>query len=174
MKINLKKLERKDFENLFEFEKENKEFFEKFVPPRDEKYFDYQTFIVRNELLLKSQEQHKDYFFIIRNEKNQITGRINLTDIGHKEKIAYVGYRVGERFLGMGIATRAVNKLVYSAEKLGINQLLAQTTTHNYASQKVLMKAGFTLIDRPTEYVTLNGEKLKFVYFKKENCRLLV
>lgn len=65
-----KKLERKDFENLFEFEKENKEFFEKFVPPRDEKYFDYQTFIVRNELLLKSQEQHKDYFFIIRNEKS--------------------------------------------------------------------------------------------------------
>jgi len=160
-------MKRTDFERLFTFEKENRKFFEKFVPPRGEKYFDYQTFIVRNNILLKSQEQDRDYLFIIKNEEDQIVGRINLTDIDKMEKIAHIGYRVGERFLGKGIATKAVNELFNSAAKLGITQLFAQTTNHNFASQEVLRKTGFTLIDRPTEYVTLNGEKLKFVYFKK-------
>ncbi len=37
-------------------------------------------------------------FILIRNEENEILGRINLVDIDSETRISSLGYRVGEKF----------------------------------------------------------------------------
>lgn len=158
-----------DFNQLFDFETKNKAFFEKYVPSRGEDYFNYETFVERNNLLLESQKQGKDYFFVIRNEENRIIGRVNLMDIDYdyKKKTAYIGYRVDEQYTGKGVATKGVERLVEFAIDLGITQLFAQTTDRNLGAQEVMTKTGFVAVDAVPETVTLKGEELRFLTFRR-------
>ncbi|HMB61671.1 MAG TPA: GNAT family protein [Eudoraea sp.] len=58
---------------------------------------------------------------------------------------AEVGYWIGEPFWGLGIATRALRLVVsYGFEKLGVMRIFAGCFDFNAASQKVLLKAGFS------------------------------
>lgn len=167
LNITIEKLKSRDFKELFEFEMKNRVFFEKFVPARGEDYFNYPTFVVRNDELLKNQEEGKDYFFLIRNDARELLGRINLTDVDYQKKMAYVGYRIGESELGKGIATRSVNQLIQFAIDIGLRELFAQTTDQNVGSQEVLRKTGFIIIDGLADSVSLNGEVLQFLSFQK-------
>jgi [ribosomal protein S5]-alanine N-acetyltransferase len=53
--------------------------------------------------LLEKQENHLSYFYIIRDEKSEMAGRINLTDIDLNAGTAQVGYRIGEGFAGRSL-----------------------------------------------------------------------
>ncbi len=48
--------------------------------------------------LLIEQADGESYFYLIRNEENEIVGRINLIDIDSETRISSLGYRVGEKF----------------------------------------------------------------------------
>ncbi|GAA0445230.1 hypothetical protein GCM10008934_37400 [Virgibacillus salarius] len=47
-----------------------------------------------------------------------------------------------------------------------IEQVKAKTTTNNIASQKVLEKNGFEQTKTSDQEFEMNGQKLKFVYYK--------
>ncbi|MEI3604816.1 GNAT family N-acetyltransferase [Pseudogracilibacillus sp. SE30717A] len=162
MKIIIKKLQVEDFDNLFEFEYKNRDYFEEMVPSRGDDYYNFEVFKQKNKALLDEQAQGLSYFYLIKN-KEGIIGRINLVDIEKPRGVCQIGYRIGEAYIGRGVASRALKLLLEKTTKLGIRQISAKTTTNNIASQKVLEKNGFKYSETADE--VLNGNNLSFVYY---------
>ncbi|WP_368505184.1 GNAT family N-acetyltransferase [Alkalihalophilus sp. As8PL] len=166
MEITLEKLQPGDAKKLYEFEIENRDYFEKMVPSRGEDYYNFETFKIRHEALLDEQTKGQSYYYLIKNENGLILGRMNLVDIDKSRNLGYIGYRVGGAYTGKGIANRALKLLLETLNWQGIKQVLAKTTTNNIPSQKVLEKNGFNHISTSDEEFVMNGNRLKFVYYK--------
>ncbi|RUL47279.1 GNAT family N-acetyltransferase [Lysinibacillus antri] len=162
MEITLELLNRDDFEKLYEFELENRAYFEEMVPSRGEDYYHLDTFIKNNNALLIEQAQGISYLYLIKDLNGVIVGRTNLVDIDKAQGSGHVGYRVGKAYTGKGIANNALALLLEKTYQLGIKQIFAKTTTHNIASQRVLEKNGFSHIQ--TEQEHWNGES--FVQYR--------
>jgi len=62
MNIIIEKLKVTDIENLYEFEIENRTFFEEMVPSRGDDYYIPEVFKVRNESLLDEQVKGLSFF----------------------------------------------------------------------------------------------------------------
>ena len=166
MNITIEKLRESDDEKLFAFELENRAYFEEMVPSRGDEYYNFENFKEKNKALLDEQSKGLSYFYLIKNEDGLILGRINLVDIDKNQGMGHVGYRVGESYIGKGIANKSVNLLLTTINKQGIKEVLAKTTTDNIASQRVLEKNGFKHISTSDEAFEMNGESLRFVYYK--------
>lgn len=69
------------------------------VPTRGSQYFNFEYFQKLLDDLLIEQVNGDSYFYIIRNEENEIVGRINLVDVDSETRSSSLGYRVGEKFI---------------------------------------------------------------------------
>lgn len=166
MDISLEILREEDANKLFEFELENREFFEEMVPSRGEDYYNQEIFIIRHRELLDEQAQGLSYFYLIKDKKGSILGRMNFVDIDHFQNLGHIGYRVGKKYIGAGIASLALKQLLEKVDMLDIKKVLAKTTTFNIASQKVLEKNGFKHIETSNEEFEMNGQSVKFVDYQ--------
>lgn len=169
MNILIEKLRATDEESLYKFELENRNFFEKMVPTRGDDYFKFEIFKRRHEEILDEQAEGVSYYYLIKDEKGSILGRINLVNIDRFQKNGDLGYRVGQQHTGKGIAKRALKLLLEILIDQEIKQVKAKTTTNNIASQKVLESNGFKLIRSSDEEFEMNGQQLKFVYYTWSN-----
>jgi len=142
--ISLELLSEASSLDVYFFEKENREYFERNLPPRPANYFDLEGFKEITRELLREQENHDVYMHLIRDAQGTMVGRINLSVLGKDRKTAELGYRIGENVTNLGYASEAV-KLVLekSFTTYGFNRIIAGTATGNLASQKVLLKNGF-------------------------------
>lgn len=166
MEISIICLQERDAEELFEFEKNNRLFFEQMVPGRGEDYYNFETFKIRHRELLTEQQENKSKFYLIKDNSGSIVGRINLVDIDTTNEIAEVGYRVGQEYGGKGIAARAL-KLLLETE-IRVKKIKAKTTTNNIASQRVLEKNGFKQLSISDNKFEMNGKKLQFIDYMLE------
>ncbi len=74
-------------------------------------------------------------------------------------KNAELGYWLGEEFWGKGIMTEAIIQMIsYGFENFDIQRIFAVPFEHNYASQKVLEKAGFSVEARLSKTIYKEGE----------------
>lgn len=169
MDISIEKLHKQDAEELFNFESENRAYFEKNVPSRGEAYYNFETFQKRHKDLLEEQEKGISYFYLIKDKTGSIVGRMNLVDIDRNKSIGHIGYRVGEIHTGKGIANKALKLLLMKVSTENIKQVQAKTTSNNIASQKVLEKNGFKQVPTSNEEFIMNGQNLKFVYYVWSN-----
>lgn len=165
MDVFIEKLHVTDAEDLFNFEVENRTFFEEMVPTRGDEYYNFEAFKKRHETLLKEQVIGSSYFYLIKDKHNSILGRINLVDIDKHKKIGYLGYRVGQVHTGKGIANKALKLLVEIISDEDVKQIKATTTTNNVASQRILEKNGFERIGISNEKFEMNNQKLNFIYY---------
>jgi [ribosomal protein S5]-alanine N-acetyltransferase len=144
MNIKVEILQKTDAEQLFQFETENRAFFETLVPSRGDNYYQYNQFLQIMDELLIEQTDRKSFFYLIKEEKtSKIVGRINLVDIDWDNMAVEIGYRMGEPYLKMGLATKALSKILIETEKMNIRTIYAKTTYNNLGSQKVLENNGF-------------------------------
>lgn len=169
MDISIVQLQATDAKKLFEFELENRVFFEKMVPTRGEDYYHFETFQGRHDALLDEQSQGISFFYLIKDENDSILGRMNLVDIDKVQGVAHIGYRIGEPYTGKGIAVKALALLLENVRKMSISKLMAQTTTTNIASQKILEKNGFIHVNLSDEEFEINGQQFKFTYYSWTN-----
>lgn len=172
MDISIKKLEETDFEKLFEFELENRVYFEEIVPGRGEDYYHFDIFQKKNKILLDEQSRGLSYFYLITNKEGLILGRMNLVDIDKSQGVGHIGYRVGQSQTGKGVAKEALKLLLETLTALNIKWIMAKTTENNVASQKVLEKNGFEKMDSNGEEIEMNGQVFKFVNYKWTNKAL--
>ncbi|MDW7662769.1 MAG: GNAT family N-acetyltransferase [Bacillota bacterium] len=163
MKITINLLKEKDAKELLQFETDNRTFFEKMVPSRGEDYYVLEAFRIRHKELLVEQDEGISRFYLIRGDNGQIVGRINLVDIDEKEFSGSIGFRIGEQYVGRGIANLAL-KLLLEIES-GIKMIYGKTTTNNIASQKVMEKNGFKKVSVSEDEIEMNGQKLKFINY---------
>ena len=143
--ISLELLSKENSLDVYFFEKENREYFERNLPPRPANYFDLEGFKEITRELLREQENHDVYMHLIRDAQGVMVGRINLSVLGKDRKTAELGYRIGENVSNLGYASEAVKLVLEKAfTTYGFNRIIAGTATGNLASQRVLLKNGFT------------------------------
>ena len=143
--ISLELLSEENSLDVYFFEKENREYFERNLPPRPANYFDLEGFKEITRELLREQENHDVYMHLIRDAQGVMVGRINLSVLGKDRKTAELGYRIGENVTNLGYASEAVKLVLEKAfTTYGFNRIIVGTATGNLASQRVLLKNGFT------------------------------
>ena len=142
--ISLELMSEDNSVDIYSFEKENREYFERNLPPRPANYFDLEGFKKITRELLTEQRNRAVYMHLIRDSQGVMVGRINLSVLGNDRKTAELGYRIGENVSNLGYASEAV-KLVLEKAFIthGFNRIIAGTATGNLVSQRVLLKNGF-------------------------------
>ena len=171
MNLTITKLKAEDEESLYQFELENRTYFEEMIPGRGDDYYVYREFRKNHRTLLQEQEENVSYFYLLKNDQAEIVGRINLVDL-NEQGAGSLGYRIGKRFVGQGAATQAIKLLFKELTNLPhVRVIKAKTTTNHLSSQKVLMNNGFEKVGVTSEtYRNASGEELPFVHFRKEVC----
>ena len=143
--ISLELMSEENSIDVYSFEKENREYFERNLPPRPATYFDSEGFKEITRELLREQENHDVYMHLIRDAQGTMVGRINLSVLEDDRKTAELGYRIGENVTNLGYASEAVKLVLDKAfTTYGFNRIIAGTARDNLASQRVLLKNGFT------------------------------
>lgn len=143
--ISLELLSEENSLDVYFFEKENREYFERNLSPRPANYFDLEGFKEITRELLREQENHDVYMHIIRDSQGVMVGRINLSVLRKDRKTAELGYRIGENVTNLGYASEAVKLVLEKAfTTYSLHRIIAGTATDNLASQRVLLKNGFT------------------------------
>ncbi|WP_157181474.1 GNAT family N-acetyltransferase [Actinopolymorpha alba] len=128
---------------LLAFERENREFFVRTVPDRGDAYFT--EFADLHRARLAEQDAGVCHFHVVIDEHGDLIGRVNLIDVS--AGAAELGYRIGERATGRGVATAAVGEVRRLAvEAYDLSNLRAVTTRDNPASMAVLQRNGFTAV----------------------------
>lgn len=159
-----------DYKEIYEFEKNNKDFFEKVLPPRPLGYENYDSFKKILDSLLLEQSCGDYYMYIIRNYENKIVARINLQMI-IKDGIrkAEVGYRTDFEERGKGIISKAIKFILSEAfNKYDVIEVIAGTSKENIGSQRVLEKNGFIKTGDHKDVFKVNGKMLDgFLYSKQ-------
>ncbi|MBD8006810.1 GNAT family N-acetyltransferase [Bacillus norwichensis] len=167
MNLSLEKLRIEDSRALFEFELNNKTYFEKTVPPRGDEYYHFDVFLNQLDSLIDEQNHGISNFYLIKDINHSIVGRMNLVDIEKAQATGHLGYRVGQLYAGKGIASRALKLLLEQVSEEGIvKQVKAKTTTNNIASQRVLEKNGFERLDISDDTIHFNGVSVRFINYK--------
>ncbi|MFD6169529.1 GNAT family N-acetyltransferase [Streptomyces coeruleorubidus] len=130
---------------LLAFEQENRAYFARSVPDRGDAYFTRAGFAERHRALMEEQHARVCHFHVVLDDDGTLIGRVNLIDV--QDGRAEVGYRVGERAAGRGVASAAVADVCrLAAAEYGLTALTAVTTLDNLASMAVLTRNGFTRV----------------------------
>ncbi|KFF60884.1 acetyltransferase [Cryobacterium sp. MLB-32] len=98
-----------------------------------------------------------------------IVGRVTLSGITHGAfESASLGYWIDADVTGLGLMSAAVTRIVEIARAgVGLHRLQAGTLLHNYASQRVLQKAGFDYFGTAPRYLRIAGEWQDHKLFQK-------
>ena len=143
--ISLELLSEANSLDVYAFETENREYFERSLPPRPANYFDLEGFKEITRELLTEQTNRDVYMHLIRDSQGVMVGRINLSVLEGDRKTAELGYRIGENVTNLGYASEAVKLVLDKAfTTYSFNRIIAGTARDNLASQRVLLKNGFT------------------------------
>ncbi|MFH0519877.1 GNAT family N-acetyltransferase [Streptomyces sp. M41] len=140
--VKLERLRPDHADALLAFERENREYFARSIPDRGDAYFT--EFAARHKALLTEQEAGVCHFHLVLDDEGRLVGRVNLIDVA--DGSAELGYRIGQRAAGKGVATAAVAEVCRVAgTAYALTSLVAVTTSDNAASRTVLERNAFTL-----------------------------
>lgn len=83
------------------------------------------------------------------------------------ERVAEIGYWVGRRFWGHGVATEAVRRLAgWALANLDLDRVMADAATDNGASHAVLRRVGFRHVGEGVELFVARGGEHKVLRFE--------
>ena len=163
--MELRLLSRSDSRPLLLFETENRAWFELHINPREAGFYSDEGVKKHIEECLSQHQRKAMLPMIIIDDSGEIIGRINLTDINFVLSEAYLGYRIGEKFAGLGIAKRAVEKITQLAKALHLQKLIAFASVDNIASQKVLIHNGFVDVKQHVNFAEVQGKNINCIEY---------
>ena len=168
--ISLELMSEENSIDVYTFEKENQEYFERNLPPRPGNYFDLEGFKEITKELLTEQENHDVYMHLIRDSQGIMVGRINLNVLESDRKTAELGYRIGENYTNLGYASEAVKLVLDKAfHTYGLDRIIAGTAMDNLASKRLLLKNGFTFSRVIENDFQINNEWIHTAVFEITN-----
>jgi ribosomal-protein-alanine N-acetyltransferase len=154
----LRPVESTDAQAVLAFERANRAYFATFITDRGDAFFAH--FADSWTTVLALQKAGNCLFHVLTTEDGEVVGRFNLLDI--EDRTANVGYRLAEHVAGHGVATTAVRELcTRAADQYSLRTLNAAAADANVASQRVLIKTGFT-VTGPALPAELNGKPGKW------------
>jgi ribosomal-protein-alanine N-acetyltransferase len=142
--FSVRELSSNDVEALLAFELENRQWFESHIDPRDPRFYSTQGVAEHIDSYLSDFAMGTWHPFVIEDANGAIVGRANLKSIDAAQGSAEVGYRVGQRACGQGLATLALRHLIREAQThWQLTQLVAYVFAANVGSRRVLERCGF-------------------------------
>ncbi|WLR47394.1 GNAT family protein [Halobacillus litoralis] len=159
--IYARELKSHDAEQLLQYEKKNRSFFEQFSMVRTDDFYTLEGQNNRLETLHKEEEGDKGYFFgIFQKNTDHLIGTVNLFQVIRGSlQSAFIGYFLDQDYNGKGYTTEAVRFLVaYAFDHLQLHRIEAGVMPHNKASIRVLEKAGFHKEGLAKKNVKINGK----------------
>ncbi|MCU1763220.1 GNAT family N-acetyltransferase [Pseudomonas sp. 14P_8.1_Bac3] len=157
-KFRVRELKSTDTAALLAFEIENREWFESHIDARDPAFYSLQGVAHHIEHYLLDFARGAWHPLVIEDDSGKIVGRANLKSINSPARSAEVGYRVGQRVCGQGLATLALQQLIHEAQsRWQLTQLVAYVYPENAGSKKVLERCGF-LLEQPADHDQTAGE----------------
>jgi len=150
----------KHLDYLFQFELENREWFESLISSRGDDFYTYSG--VKNHIsdsVFKSElGTHYSAVLIV---DDAIVARGNLKDICTENNSCSIGYRVAKEYAGRGYASYCLAELIRIANNsYSINKIEAQVLDNNPASIAVLKKQGFEVLYHELNFTELHGAQL--------------
>ncbi|MEZ8429265.1 GNAT family N-acetyltransferase [Vibrio cyclitrophicus] len=168
MDVFLHLLHPSDVSALLEFEVENREWFEQFVPAREDRFYSNAGAAEQVMSFLTGYDNGEMIPMLVKDANGTICGRINVRDIDQNAESGELGYRVGHAFGSKGIASNAVRKLlIYLAEQSTLKYVDAYALVGNVGSNKILSKAGFDLVAHVENYVVFKGQNQDANHYRK-------
>lgn len=162
--MQLELLTEHHLKQLFDFEQENRSWFESLIEPRDNFFYSEQG--VEQHINAELDKVNSGSAFCgLLIKDNEIVARANLRDISANK--AFVGYRVSKRFISQGYASFCLASLVKLAKReFSVQSLEAKVLENNPASKRVLLKHGFEIIGDAPDFITLNNKPLACTTFR--------
>lgn len=156
----LASLSHEHLESLYQFEIENRDWFESLIAPRGNGFYSLQSMQQHiADCLAEHANSRASAYILI--QHNQIVARANLKAICLNKGVAEVGYRVAQSAVGKGVASFALQQLIAIAEhKFRLQRLQAEVLENNPASKRVLQKHGFVEVKTVENFTTLHGKEL--------------
>ncbi|MDH5934117.1 GNAT family N-acetyltransferase [Vibrio splendidus] len=168
MDVFLHLLHPSDASALLEFEVENREWFEQFVPAREDRFYSNTGVVEQVTSFLTEYDNGEMIPMLIKDANGTICGRINVRDIDQNAGSGELGYRVGHTYGSKGIASNAVRKLlIYLAENSSLKYVDAYALVGNVGSNKILSNTGFDLVERVESYAVFKGKAQDAHYYRK-------
>ncbi|HYD79538.1 MAG TPA: GNAT family protein [Paucimonas sp.] len=153
---------------LLAFEIENRDWFERFIPPRPDALYSEAGMAEHIAACLADHAKGAFHPCVMVADGGKIVGRANLRDMDLASRTAKIGYRVAERHAGRGLAGAAVAHLQGLARsEWRLERLYAHVTPINPASARVLEKSGFVKTGLVPEMTVVKGITLgchEYVY----------
>jgi len=151
---------------LFQFELENKAWFESLIAPRADDFYNEMAIKKHIKDSLEGAKSATSYSGVLLHN-NVIVARANLRDINYQYKTCSVGYRVDQHSTGKGYASYCLAELIQNAKVLySVKTLYAQVLDNNLASKKVLTKLGFQVTGYDERFTEINGKHLGCTNFR--------
>jgi [ribosomal protein S5]-alanine N-acetyltransferase len=157
-RIVLRHLAADDAPTLLAFMKENREFLEQWEPVREQGFYtlDAQAADIEASAADATADQRHAFGIFLEAE---LVGRIALSQIFRGIfQNAYLGYSIGERWNGQGLATEAVGVAMdFAFGELDLHRVQAAVMPRNAGSIRVLQKNGFREEGYAVDYLCING-----------------
>jgi [ribosomal protein S5]-alanine N-acetyltransferase len=157
-RIELRHLVDGDASTLLDFMRANRRFLEQWEPEREDEFFTLEA--QREDIAAAAADaladrRHAFGVFV----DAELVGRIALNQIFRGVfQNAYLGYSIGERWNGRGLATEAVGVAVeFALGDLGLHRVQAAVMPRNAGSIRVLEKNGFREEGYAVGYLCING-----------------
>ena len=154
----LRHLAADDAPRLLAFMKENREFLEQWEPVREQGFYtlDAQAADIEASAADATADQRHAFGIFLDSE---LVGRIALSQIFRGIfQNAYLGYSIGERWNGQGLATEAVGvAMEFAFGDLELHRVQAAVMPRNAGSIRVLQKNGFREEGYAVDYLCING-----------------
>jgi ribosomal-protein-alanine N-acetyltransferase len=134
-----------DASQLLQFELDNRAWFERHIAPRADDFYTRDGVLAHIGQCLAAHADGSMHPCVIVDRHGRLAGRANLKDIDRHGRSAEVGYRIGQRQAGQGLATAALRHLIVLARsQWRLASLCAYAIDANLASVRVLERCGFT------------------------------
>ncbi|MEJ6004555.1 GNAT family protein [Paucibacter sp. AS339] len=148
-----------DAVDLLRFELENRAWFEQHVEPRLTTFFSSEGVNAHIAELLELHARGEFHPFVLIDSAGRIVGRANLKAIDSARGSAELGYRVGQNYVGKGLASFAVGELLQQAtQRWHLRQLEAFVSEANQASARVLLKHDFVRAELQPGLARVQGQ----------------
>ncbi|MEZ9042046.1 MULTISPECIES: GNAT family N-acetyltransferase [unclassified Vibrio] len=168
MDVFLHLLQPNDASALLDFEVENREWFEQFIPVRGDSFYSNAGVTEQITSFLTEYENGEMIPMLIKDANGTVCGRINIRDIDQIAHSGELGYRVGRSFASKGIASNAVKQfLLYLEEQTNLKYVDAYALVGNIGSNKILSNTGFELVEYVESYAVFKGEHQDANYYRK-------
>lgn len=168
-RLTMRKILPKDQEDMYEYSRD----------PETSKYLLWEPhsspmFTLAHITLLQTCYEKATFFdwALILKENGKMIGTCGFTEIYEKQKKAEIGYVIAPKFHRKGYAPEAIKRVMeYGFETLGLCELSARFMEDNKASEKVLLRLGFSSNTTKNESILKRGKRQQILTYtlKKED-----